>query len=175
MANGESRGHANPEPEGDLTIFWLQEGGHVEVPGIYFYGYWGDVPTPRASLRLSEFWELVASELSLDEFEAEQGHFLAVAVWVKSWPADSIWRSAVEGTLKKMIELGAQVAWCGGELTSWSLTELDPKTYAGCIYAAASVDREPIMHSELWSDQMIFLSEDEISRLGFRNQDTSCN
>lgn len=150
-----------------LTIWWLQEDGHIEVPGIYFYGYWGVAPIPRTILGLRKFWKLVTSEVAFQEIEAEQGNFFVVSIWIKSWPADPTWRAAAEETLKEMIEMGAKAAWCGGETTSWSITELDPTTYGGCIYAAASTKQDPILHSELSSNDLVYLSEDEISRLGF--------
>lgn len=158
----------------EFFIFWLMDDGHIEVPGIYLHGYWSSALIPKTAFDLADCWKAVASEISFQKIGAEQGNFLVASVWVKSWPDDPTWRSVIEATLEKMVEAGAQVAWCGDEYTSWSLAELNPSTYGGRVYAAASPTQRPIMHSDLFSDPLVFLSESEISRLGIGKPAPRC-
>lgn len=150
----------------ELIIFWSEADGQVEASGIYFYGFWGPEAIPNSFFEMAGLWKAIESTTAFQQIVADGGNFLVMTIRIKSWPADPIWRSAVEETLTKMIAMRAKVAWCGGENCSWSLTELNPATYSGCIYAASSVNRQPILYSELSSGDLVFLRESDIVALG---------
>jgi hypothetical protein len=151
-----------------LGIFWRAEDGHLEVPGIYVYAYWGRAAPPTDLSAVIEYWSRIDVATQLDTINAEQGYFLVMNVWVKTWPADEVWHSAIERTLRQLVHMGAWVAWCGDEYCSWSLAEFDPHQSGGCMYAAFSPESGLILHSEL-SEEMEYLSDSDLRRLNLRD------
>ena len=101
---------------------------------------------------------------SVRRLEAEQGNFLVIDVRITQWPSDTAWRPAVAETLVELVRMGAVVSWCGGELCSWSLSELNPTTSCGCVYAAYSLATGVILHSGL-NDEIESLSDQELLSL----------
>ena len=149
----------------ELGIFWSTGEGHIEVAGIYFYGYWGTAALPDDAASLRNPWNRIDSEADTSKIdEADDGNFLILTVWIKTWPDDQLWHATVEETLTRMVALGARVAWCGGELCSWSLEELDPETSNGFVYAAMSNATGLLLHSPL-SEEVSYLSDDEMRLL----------
>ncbi|WP_298867006.1 hypothetical protein [uncultured Gimesia sp.] len=148
----------------ELGIVWLAKDGHIEVSGINFYGYWGQDKLPDEISSLTDLLKSLEAEFLVQKIEADEGNFLIFSVWVKTWPSDRIWRQTVEGILNKIVLMGASVSWSGDEYCSWSLTELDPVTSGGCVYAASSRSTGLLFHSDL-SEEISYLSDDELQRL----------
>ncbi|WP_339733655.1 hypothetical protein [uncultured Gimesia sp.] len=148
----------------ELGIFWAAEDGHIEVSGINFYGYWGQAKLPDEISSLGDLLKNIDAEFQIQKIEADEGNFLMLPVWIKTWPSDIIWRQTVEEILNTMVLMGATVSWSGDEYCSCSLTELDPATSGGCVYAASSRSTGLLLHSDL-SEEISYLSDDELQRL----------
>ena len=149
----------------ELGIFWASPDGHIEVAGITFYGFWSQRQIPDdAGFCLTQVWNGLDAEVAVQPISADDGNYVVVTIWIKRWPSDDNWRIAVERMLHLMVVKGAVVSWCGGEYSSWSLTELDPATSSGCVYAASSEFTGVILHSGL-SDEISYLTDDELVQL----------
>lgn len=139
--------------------------GHREVPGLAFFGFWGQKQIPDGSEKgFKPVWNGLAAEVVIKPIFAFDGNSLVVEVWIKRWPSDDIWRRAVEAMLQLMIAQGAIVSWCGGDKCSWSLSELNPATSSGCIYAASSKNTGLMLHSGL-SEEDSYLTDGDLVRL----------
>lgn len=147
-----------------LGIFWAAEDGHIEVVGINFYGYWGQGTLPDEISSLGDLLKNLNAEFQIQIIEADEGNFLVLPVWIKAWPSDIIWRQTVEAILNTMILMGATVSWSSDEYCSRSLTELDPATSGGFVYAASSRSTGSLFHSDL-SEEISYLSDDELQQL----------
>lgn len=149
----------------ELGIFWVSPDGHNEVAGIAFYGFWNHTQIPdEVGYCFTQVWSGLDAEIAVTPIFTKDGNFVVVAVWIKQWPSDDNWRRAVEGMFQLMIAKGAIVSWCGGENCSWSLSELDPETSSGCIYAASSKFTGVLLHSGL-SDEISYLNDDNLVQL----------
>jgi hypothetical protein len=98
----------NDSTGSSLGVFWDGE----EVDGFSVYGYWPE-RNEVAPKFPEELWEGATSN-------ATRLGDLTWTVWIwdiriGKWPEAMSWAARIERTLRRMIEAGALVSWCGLE------------------------------------------------------------
>lgn len=133
-----------------------------EVAGFRLIGYWphADVPNDLDAKEIVGLWpersvEAKVSRVPDVDDESTVRHVRA-SVQVQLWPDSETWRTALERSLKHLIDRGAAVAWCENET---GVLMYDPEVdFAGC-YAAYTAKTGFICLGGL-DDPLKFLGDD---------------
>lgn len=127
--------------EESLSVFWLFEDGHEEVPGILAYGYFNNGKYKKLSFPYSLWPDGV--KMKTHAYANEFWNIIEWTIQFNQWPKASEWLQIIEGTLLSFTGQGAKIAWCGLEgffATPPSL--FSPLEMSGGVYAILIPDDE---------------------------------
>ena len=104
-----------------LRIIWTSHGERGvhqdEVPGMVFYGYWDSGVLPETvDQGFSRCWQSGRFESTVRRWP--ENNVLSIETRLVTWPAPTVWLSAIERCLHWFVECGAIVSWCGDEMAS---------------------------------------------------------
>lgn len=127
-----------------LGIYWSFVDGDSgelyqdEVAGLILFGFWKAAYSPEVMEKaafLNNIWKGFA-DIKLREWEGDALSNLSVEIKINSWPIEKVWKKYIEASLRWFVDNGALISWCGGELSSPSLSVFHPESGAGSVYAA---------------------------------------
>jgi hypothetical protein len=150
-----------------LGIVWMSGSeaslADAEKPGMVFFGYWsvGDLPDVDETGFLG-LWPQGTIECRVRKWAEHQS--VGVDFLVHSWPDARDWSHLLTIVLKRFIDLGALVAWCGGELSSPSVSSLNPAQSDGLVYAGFSSEAGLICLSGL-DEELVYLDDTQLGIL----------
>ena len=139
-----------------LGIFWSfknKEGigiGQEDVDGIIFYGLWKPCINSLKEDGFKNIWNSFDVDVKLTKWGAIENASFSMEVYIKTWD-DCSWENTVAKSLRWFVDQGAVLAWCGSEMISPSLTELEPIEQSQ-IYAAYSEETGLLCNSALDDD-----------------------
>jgi len=153
-----------------LGIYWTFGSGEDkyqdEVDGIIFYGYW-KTPFPKGILNnldaFKQIWRNSDVEIKPRVWEGTGNCDLSIEIRIDKWP-ERLWASCIEKSLKWFVQLGADVAWCGGEYSSPSLDVFNYEESSGEIYGAYSCEAGFLCKSGLYEEYSA-LGMEELTKL----------
>jgi hypothetical protein len=126
----------------NLGIYWpiAEKKGHYhdEVDGLVFYGYWAVdfeynvIDTVPIFLQC---WPPNTVEIITRDWDKSSDSKFSIELRVLEWPKSN-WLEHVKLSLKWFISNGAEIAWCGNEFTTNSISVFNPNQNCGEVYAA---------------------------------------
>lgn len=109
-----------------------------EVAGLIFFGFWKAAYSSKIVEKvafLNIIWKEFA-DIKIREWEGDALSNLSVEIKINYWPTERSWKKNIESSLRWFVDNGALISWCGGELSSPSLSVFHPESGAGSVYAA---------------------------------------
>ena len=148
-----------------MEIFWNSPEGSIQVNGIYFYGLFGTSECLKNKENLDQYWIPYFTETEIDSLNSERfGNVLIYTIRLDQFPDEKIWIKSLENTLRKIVDEGACVSWCGAEDCSWAPEILNPTLGGGNIYAGFAKPDTFLCHSNL-NEECIYLNESDLRKL----------
>lgn len=118
----------------------------------------------RDTEAISAAWKPVSVKCQVSKLESELGPVLLVAVKFDGLPDARVWKSILDAALTQLHDLGAIVAWAGGEDCTWSPDVLDPESGAGNVLAAKYASTGFLCNANL-DEPIEFLDDSQLASL----------
>jgi len=138
-----------------LGVFWTFESSEgkyqEEVDGIIFYGYW-EIDFNSLILeniqQFKDIWNDFNVEVRPRTWEGRLNSDISIELKINKWSVDD-WDNCLQKSLKWFINLGAEIAWCGGEYSGPSLDVFSDNECSNEVYAAYTTNAGYICNSGL--------------------------
>jgi hypothetical protein len=148
----------------NLVIFWNTPEGQYETDGIYLYGLMPPNPGRYRLGSVTAPWKPVSVQCKESNIESKRGPVLVVTIKFDTMPNAMHWYTNLESALTSLLDIGAIVAWAGGEDCTWSPDVLDPKSGAGNVLAAKSTSTGFLCNANI-NEPIKFLDDSQLAAL----------
>jgi len=148
-----------------LFIFFNEGIGHIETPGLSFYGLFKQ--NTYAVSDADKFFNSleIASVYHLNSFEEDDYFVLIVDISIKIWPSDHQWFGCLKEILGWFLKQGASLSWCGDETCSPNPEILRPGNSAGNVYAVLT-DKTIFLCNSNLNDELEYISDSQLEKIG---------